>query len=839
MPSGDLRKQILIEMRSDSQGVAARAAEEVQKLKNEIALLTMEFATFGGDADDFKQGITGLTSEFKFWEGTLKSATAAMAEADDQNARYLARLKEMAAGQNAYATALELTTANVRTSSQAVVDVIQATQRQAEEEKKAEAARIKAAATTETLQQKMTAYFIKKNSEADEAATRQEKAASRESLAWQRASQEVVNAENKRLETVEKNYVKTTAATDAANLSLANSVLKGMTFTQQATTADQRRAEVLAEESRITLYYASSTDSLTAKLANYNAAQKLAASGHQQGEMAAQRFGYAMLNLSHGLQDLQYGFGAFLNNIPLIVQNLGGRAGFAGAAMLAGTAANVAAPSFKELMTYVGLTADALDMASGSASETKKKLDALTAKTHKLTIDYSEIETAKLKLKELEENEAAYESNKKGREGEFMEAEGKAATDVVSTKRIADAARTADIMSGVDRADEMTKRAIEQDAAIVERLQKRVDESSGVTKLIAAGLLAKHQEMLAKLEEDARTQQEEYYKNLAGGFAKGKLPQIGEVRQLAEKPGTFTKEELTAIMKVPYTPEMIKELTKQFSPEAQRKDRMDVEEQKKMFHVQQEKDREAKATRTAQVAEEEAARNKAVVDLVGGMSKPLGGEFVEKANAMAGRGRGREQIEESLATEIANRLIKQGADKKIAPDAARKLATGFAGKAFGAIAGQGDVTAEQGAMAIDAVNVEKEGAKIGKGLRKNQAEMKRGASRIEQGQIAGAMMQDFGMTGEQAAFAAPRVQKKMQQGVPGGAAAQSVVAEMQKFIQNQNMAMLQLQATQEQLGGMFGVASQQLQMFRQQQAMVRQQMRQNTRPSFMQPFAQR
>src|SRR4051794_34605597 len=128
MPSGDLRKTILIEMQSNAAGVADRAAEEVRRLKGEIASFSDALADGKIGADEFKAGISGATTELRFWGETQRSATAALVEADPEYARYQVRLQEMSSGQNAFATALELTSAAFRTSSQAVVDAIHATE---------------------------------------------------------------------------------------------------------------------------------------------------------------------------------------------------------------------------------------------------------------------------------------------------------------------------------------------------------------------------------------------------------------------------------------------------------------------------------------------------------------------------------------------------------------------------------------------------------------------------------------------------------------------------------------------------------------------------------------
>ena len=68
-------------------------------------------------------------------------------------------------------------------------------------------------------------------------------------------------------------------------------------------------------------------------------------------------------------------------------------------------------------------------------------------------------------------------------------------------------------------------------------------------------------------------------------------------------------------------------------------------------------------------------------------------------------------------------------------------------------------------------------------------------------------------------------------------AGQSVAAEMQKHFQQQATVILEMQAQQEGMLGIIGQATMQLQQMRSQaNGRIRQNMRQNGRPSFLQPF---
>jgi len=131
-----------------------------------------------------------------------------------------------------------------------------------------------------------------------------------------------------------------------------------------------------------------------------------------QGVQASNRFGYGMLNISHAIQDAQYGFGAVLNNIPLVVTALGGGPGLAGTIMVVGVALNAAAPYIKDFAANLGLVTDASKVVSDGLEANKDKLKALTDKPWKVEVDYVAIEETTKKIEDLEERKRALDETK-------------------------------------------------------------------------------------------------------------------------------------------------------------------------------------------------------------------------------------------------------------------------------------------------------------------------------------------------------------------------------------------------------------------------------------------
>ncbi len=72
-----------------------------------------------------------------------------------------------------------------------------------------------------------------------------------------------------------------------------------------------------------------------------NQTQAQTASAMKQTQTATGNAAMSLLFLSQAIEDAQYGFGAVLNNIPLIIMGMGYSAGVAGAVSIAGVAVNV------------------------------------------------------------------------------------------------------------------------------------------------------------------------------------------------------------------------------------------------------------------------------------------------------------------------------------------------------------------------------------------------------------------------------------------------------------------------------------------------------------------
>jgi hypothetical protein len=128
-----------------------------------------------------------------------------------------------------------------------------------------------------------------------------------------------------------------------------------------------------------------------------------------KGVQAKNRFGYAILNISHGLQDMQYGMGAVLNNIPLMVMSIGGGAGLAGTLMAAGVGASVFGGHLKTLARDIGILKDPLNWPIRNLEDMEERLKGISDKTYKVAVDYAEIDRATEQIDKLDARLKAYQ----------------------------------------------------------------------------------------------------------------------------------------------------------------------------------------------------------------------------------------------------------------------------------------------------------------------------------------------------------------------------------------------------------------------------------------------
>jgi hypothetical protein len=253
--------------------------------------------------------------------------------------------------------------------------------------------------------------------------------------------------------------------------------------------------------------------------------------------------------LSNAVQDVQYGFGGIINNIPGIVSGMGLGMGVAGAAQIAGVAFGVlnknvdlfgteAAAAAKEATTTANeatALANSTQRAADAAADAAKKYAALNAELKKTEADYKAVSTASdeaiesaKRLQDIETKRGDLQSELAMAEIDAMAAGGQISKEDAAARREGvRAQRGARAAALEEKAMEAAAKAEAERAAAAEaaaKAQKKIlDEKlkeGSDAGLLAAGQRKAMQEALDAFEKEAdaakkRAAGEEMWLNLA------------------------------------------------------------------------------------------------------------------------------------------------------------------------------------------------------------------------------------------------------------------------------------------------------------------------------------
>jgi hypothetical protein len=322
-------------------------------------------------------------------------------------------------------------------------------------------------------------------------------------------------------------------------------------FVGMATAATREQVQALKDMGII-------QGTVTAKMASGAGQFGGFATAADQAADRTKKFGYAAMNASYLIQDMQYGVGAVANNVGLMAQSLGnaspwltrvtagigGPAGLGAGIMVAAVAADLLHKNWGSITAAFGegvppkLINDTKDL--------EARLKELEAKTWKAEIDYSGITAARDEIRRLTEDEAAYQRLRTGK----TEAQQKQ-SEVVS-RAIIEGGGTGDYESGVDN---VTRALMEiRGNAKSPQLIQMENELAGVKEMAAqsaraglddsgfvhkAGVLEK--EIQARTASDA-VDRELMARRVVTRAASGNVGALGELSAAFEgNEGAFTR----------------------------------------------------------------------------------------------------------------------------------------------------------------------------------------------------------------------------------------------------------------------------------------------------------
>jgi hypothetical protein len=230
-------------------------------------------------------------------------------------------------------------------------------------------------------------------------------------------------------------------------------------------------------------------------------AKKRLTQAEKDAAKASTQSAMGFMALSNAVQDVQYGFGGIINNIPGIVSGMGLGMGVAGAAQIAGVAFSVlnknvdlfgteAAAAAKEATTTANeatALANSTQRAADAAADAAKKYAALNAELKKTEADYKAVSTASdeaiesaKRLQDIETKRGDLQSELAMAEIDAMAAGGQISKEDAAARREGvRAQRAARAAALEEKALEATAKAEEERAAAAEaaaRAQRKILE---------------------------------------------------------------------------------------------------------------------------------------------------------------------------------------------------------------------------------------------------------------------------------------------------------------------------------------------------------------------------
>lgn len=459
--NNDLRQQILVSLRAEGVGEADKAREAIAHVSAEVQRVTKSFIDGTTEAAQFKKEVTALGGQLKFFGdivqateqqvgaidvGLHKLQVTALKFGDDYQAAMAkaAQAAEDLAIKEAEAFAKAIATHEAFLAKSAADDEAEATKKAdllaREIAAEIAAADKEAALAAEAVQQEERRFnrmmadrqaYLAKAAAADAAAALKEEQRTDKLLADHEAKEakEAAAAEAsavKKADILAREVAAELAAAAKIEAANADAVMKEeqrfnrMMADRQKYLDQQVRAEIEAATAGMVPLSQLQNSGLefqeTLRKTNLEIAK--GKKGFDAGAEAANKFGYGMLHAAHGLQDLQYGFAAFLNNIPLIVQSAGAGPGLAGTLMLVGVGLELLKPkiietgeSIKRIATHFSTAVDPAKKMGETVQGLEEKLESLNKKPNKVALDYFQIEQAEKKLSDLERKLESFNSH--------------------------------------------------------------------------------------------------------------------------------------------------------------------------------------------------------------------------------------------------------------------------------------------------------------------------------------------------------------------------------------------------------------------------------------------
>jgi hypothetical protein len=426
-----------------------------------------------------------------------------------------------------------------------------------------------------------------------------------------------------------------------------------------------------------------SYDLATTAVKKHGTTQAAAASLSVEARGKMKNFGYAVLEFSRGIEDMQYGLVNAQNNIPGLIQRLGGGAGLAGAISLVVVGIGVALPKIKEFWDSFNsdLSAGAFD----TIKSLKDKIEEIEEHPIRMAVDQLQLDEAQRKLDRLTKAKAELDAQM-GQQNAHEAESGAKINEAIKESATGSAGVVAKVAEAIERknvgdsipiqeATEAQKKAVGRIGQADQDFRGATDanDRESANAALREGERARAELHAAKEKESAaRTAIEQASKLDAAGL-------IADARKGAGDTQADAQSRLTAWL-VAVGEKALAASIKDASPANVKTKKEDADAKKLATEAARKAAEGLKQTQADQIGI--LTRSNALDNLATALAKEANKEGKDAVLAFEG-------VRDAIGREILDHLQQRGISTEGATDEAARAASGIADQAFGRVGREG------------------------------------------------------------------------------------------------------------------------------------------------------
>lgn len=424
----DIRQAVVLALESQGADVGMAVRDVLRDIGREQAVLTKEWEEGSVSIEQFIGGMKGLNAENRKYREILDETQRAEGEA-------------LRARIDGYARA-------ERSAEQ-----LAATNKKAVDEQIADEARLQAALG------KMEA---RKHDDAAEAAYEQQlrdEAALNEALARmeREAGDAAVEAQKRAADAHDRGKQAVADHVQVVQREIAAERDAAAAIDREADELERLNQGIKTHTQNVGQTTAATRDQIQA-LKDMGVIQNRATATTQTGTTSNKAYGASLMSVAYAMDDIRYGIGAVINNVPMLAMAFGASPQWAAGISIASIAiyelGKAIAPVAKELAEEFGVMSKATEGFGDHIKVVKEQLASLESIKVKTIVDYADIENARKELQRLTAEQAAYERLRTGKT-EAQQKRSKTVSDAIT-----EGGGATDLASGVENIIEATRESL-------------------------------------------------------------------------------------------------------------------------------------------------------------------------------------------------------------------------------------------------------------------------------------------------------------------------------------------------------------------------------------------